>query len=390
MKVLHVVPSLASGFGGPSTAAIELCRELVKQGLDVSIFTTDADIKGRLRVKLNTVVDIDGIKVIYFPVQFFQKYKFSLPLAKALRERIPFFDIIHIHSLFQFSTCIASYYCRKYQRPYIIRPLGHLDPFLLKRHRFRKFIYMSMFERKNLKHSSLIHFTTESERRLALSAGIEYPSFVVPMGIDLKRFSRLPLQDSFRLRYPELKNKKILLFLGRINFKKGLDILVRAFAYLLTERDDVHLVIAGPDDEGYSKKIKKFLKKEDILDMTTFTGMLLGEDKLAAFRDSEIFALPSYSENFGLSVVEAMACGTPAVISNKVGIYKELEENRAGLIVETDPESLLEGIQTLLDDEALRIKIAENGKKFVKEYFDIEKIAGSVIEIYRKVVCKRY
>jgi glycosyltransferase involved in cell wall biosynthesis len=389
MRILQIIPSLAFSHGGPTFAVIELSCKLINKGEEVTIFTTDADIKGRLNVPLNTPINIDGIKVFYFPIQYLKYYRFSLPLVTALRKNIPFYDLIHIHSLFQFSTLAASYYCQKYHKPYIIRPLGQLEPYALKRHYLKKKLYLFFFEFKNLERATAVHFTTEEEKKNFLKLGIRANSFVLPLGIDLDKFKRLPEYGNFRERYPELKDKKLILFLSRINFKKGLDILVKAFAKLCRDRDDIHLVIAGPDSEGYGKRVKKWLKNEGLLNRTTFTGMLLGKEKLAAFRDSDIFVLPSYSENFGLAVVEAMACGLPVVISNKVGIHREIQENNAGIVVECNVESLYQGIKFVLDNKDYTRQLSMNGKRLVADYYDIDKVINKMLEIYREIVERR-
>jgi len=134
-----------------------------------------------------------------------------------------------------------------------------------------------------------------------------------------------------------------------------------------------------------SKEIKQQLNEFSLLDKVLFTGMLNGDEKLAAFVDAELFVLPSYSENFGMAVVEALACGTPVVISNKVGICREIELNRAGIVVETDPKSLFIGIKTLLDNEELRREVAKNGRRLVEEYYDIDKVADKMIKTYQEV-----
>ena len=385
MKILQVIPSLAAGFGGPKNAVLGLSSALVREGQDVTIYTTDADVKGRLEVPLETPVEIQNIKTVYFPVQYIRHYKFSLPLARALRRNIPCFDIVHIHSLFQFSTLAAAYYCRKYHKPYLIRPLGQLDPFLLKRHFLYKKPYLYLFERRNLDGAAAIHFTSEEEKRLAKDLGLRSRSVVVGLGLDLNEFNDLPEYGTFRRNYPELKNKKIILFLSRVNFKKGLDILVKAFANIARKRKDVSLVIAGPDNEGYGKKVKQWLNKEGVSNLALFTGMLLGKDKLAAFRDSDVFVLPSYSENFGLAVIEAMACGLPVVISSKINISVDIMKAGAGLIVDTDYLQLSGALERLLDESQLRKEIISKAEQLIRLKFSWFNIARDMVKIYQSI-----
>ncbi|HTZ10861.1 MAG TPA: glycosyltransferase [Candidatus Margulisiibacteriota bacterium] len=385
MKILQVIPSLARGFGGPTEAILDLSFNLAKSGEEVTIFTTNADVKGVLRVPLGVPVELQKVRIFYFPIQYLKHYKFSLGLAKALQNAVPGFDIVHIHSLFQFSTLAASYYCRKYNKPYIIRPLGQLDPYLLKRNSLLKNLYISLFERRNLEGSSAVHFTTEAERLFSRKAGLEFKDFVLGIGIDITKFQGFSGSAYLRARYPYLKNSKIILFLSRINFKKGLDILIEAFARLSRVRQDVHLVIAGPDNEGYGEKVRRWIKEEGIDSRVTFTGMLEGDDKLSALKESDIFVLPSYSENFGIAAVEAMASGLPAIISDKVGISGEVRDELAGIVIDPSALSLYEAMESLFRDPNLKQEIALKGKKMAEEHYAAEKIARRMIERYNEI-----
>jgi len=386
MKVLQVVSSLAAGFGGPSTAVWELCRELARQGEDVTIFTTDADTVGRMKIGLDTPVAIDRVKIFYFPLQGMSNYKFSFPLARALKEMTGLFDIIHIHALFQFSTLVASYYCRRYNKPYIITPHGHLDPFNFKKRPWVKYTYLSLFDSFSLKKASAIHFTSEGEKQSAINLGFNLSSVVIPLGINPEDFYQLPEYGSFRSKYPLLKDKKLILFLSRIHAKKGLDILTEAFGKLLEERDDIYLVIAGPDCDNYADKVKGWLSRKSALSRVIFTGMLFGRDKLALFRDSDIFVLPSYSENFSLATVEAMACGLPVVVSDKVNIASEISGAGAGLVIATDHRQLASALRRLLDEAKLRQELGSRARELVKDRFTWENNTKALVKFYQSIV----
>jgi glycosyltransferase involved in cell wall biosynthesis len=386
MKILQVVPSLAAGFGGPSTAVWELCRELTKQGEEITIFTTDADTAGRSKPGLAMPIVLERMKVFYFALQGMSNYKFSFPLAQALKEQASLFDIIHIHALFQFSTSVAAYYCRRYKRPYIITPHGHLDPFNFRKKSWVKYAYLSLFEAANLKNASAIHFTCEAERRSAINLGFNPPSAVIPLGINPEDFYQLPEYGNFRSKHPLLKDKKIILFLSRIHPKKGLDRLAAAFGELIKEREDIYLVIAGPDSDNYSNKVKGWLAKKSALSRVIFTGMLFGQDKLALFRDSDIFVLPSYSENFSLATVEAMACGLPVVVSDKVNIASEISEAGAGLVVGTDQEQLVAALRRLLGEVQLRQELASKAKELVKQRFTWEVNTRALVKLYKSII----
>jgi glycosyltransferase involved in cell wall biosynthesis len=253
----------------------------------------------------------------------------------------------------------------------------------------KKIFYYNIIAKYYIKRASAIHFTTQDEKENAINfLKLRNKTIVVPIGFDLSCTKELPPKGSFKDRYTVLKDKKYLLFLGRINIKKGLDILVESFGEITKEYSDLYLVIVGANEgsQGYEEEIKRRLRDAGLSGRTIFTGMLTGRDKLEAFVDADVFVLPSYSENFGMAVVEAMACGIPVVISDKVGIHREVERNRAGIIVKTNPDSLSRGIRSLLDNEKLKREVCTNGRKMVEEYYDIDKVADMVIKAYREII----
>jgi len=387
MKILQVIPSLDPGFGGPTYATLGMAMALAKAGQEVSIYTTDAGVKSWHSVRPFAASDLKGVELRYFPFQILRHYKFSYPLASALSRGIPAFNIVHVHSLFQFSTLAASFYCRKYKKPYMLRPLGQLDPYLLKRHAALKGIYMSLFENRNINTCSALHFTAEREKELACGfLPKTAKALVIPLGISGDEFGKPIAYGLFRKKYPALEGKQIILFLGRISFKKGLDILIKAFADVSRKRKGVALVIAGPDDEGFGRKVKSWVKKEGLQDDVVFTGMLRGQERLAAMKDSDVFVLASYSENFGLAVIEALAMGLSVVISDKVNIYKEIEQANAGVIVRNDPAQLSSAIMKLLEGEDLRRQLAANGRRLVRERFDWDIVAAQLIAAYKEIL----
>lgn len=388
MRILHVIPSLAMRHGGPPKAAQELCRELAYLGHDVTIYTTNLDGTQRLEVPVDQPIrGDDGVIRWYFATQPSGLYGVSMSFIRALRRNIRNFDVVHIHTLYRFTSTVAAHYCRRYGVPYILRPHGTLDPFLFRRHRLRKRIYESLFEIRNLRSAAAVHFTANEEMRLAQSLGLHFRGIVVPLGVDVETpTDRDQLRNNFYHDFPETRGKRVILFLSRLNFKKGLDLLAKAFGSVARVHPDVHLFLAGPDDEGYGKKVRQWLDDEDALPRTTFAGMLSGERKAAAIAAAEMLVLPSYSENFGFAVVEALAAGVPAIISNKVNIWREVNDAGAGLVVNCDAEELARAISTLLGDAELRRSLANAGKLLVAEKFTWPGVAAKMIAVYREVI----
>jgi glycosyltransferase involved in cell wall biosynthesis len=388
MRILHVISSLAPRYGGPSKAVVEMCRELRRRGEKVEIYTTNIDLDGYLDVPLKQAVEADGVRTTYFPVEALNFYKISRPLARALRSSIPNFDVVHLHSLYQFPASIAAYYCRRYAVPYIVRPHGTLDPFLYRRHRMRKWAYEILWERRNLAAAAAVHFTADEEMELAGSLGLRFHGVVVPLGVDFE----MPPVSACRLAdlWPETAGKKVILFLGRINFKKGLDIVARAFGAVARNRNDVHLLLAGPDSEGYGSRVRVWLKEEGVLHKATFAGMLVGQRKGVALAQSAMFLLPSYTENFGIAVVEAMAARLPVVISNKVNIWREVSRGGAGIIVDPEANATTDAINLLLDDLPMAARMGERGSRLAREYFTWEAAGSKLVELYRNLMSPRF
>lgn len=385
MKILHVIANLAPRYGGPSQACRHMAAAMAARGHAVSIHTTNLDGPLVLDVPTDRPVVEDGVAIHYFPIQTPRFWGTSWPLARGLKRTIPGQDIVHIHSLYLFHDWVAGHYCRAAGTPYLIRPHGTLDPYLHRRHRWRKSVMDVAFQNRVLRHAAAIHYTTDEEMTLAAPFAQGAPGVVVPNGLDMAAYECLPARGAFRARHPEIGGKTIVLFFGRLNFKKGLDILVRAFAAVARQRDDVHLVIAGPDD-GMKAKTVGWLAEAGITGNTTFTGMLLGDDKMALLADCDLFVLPSHSENFGIAVVEAMASGLPVVVSDKVNIWREVVAAKAGVVAPPEAEAFSREMSAILNDPAKRQTLSANARAFARARYDWTAIAERLEAVYTDAI----
>lgn len=399
MKILQVISTLAPRYGGPSFACPELSRELVTQGHEVSIYTTNVDGSAHLDVPVDRPVVSDGVRIHHFQGRNLPgKFIVSSTLWRALRDTVAQFDIAHIWSVYGFSNTAAAYWCRKRAVPYLAFPHGSLDPFLRRQNRPRKWLYTKLFSERDYRKATGIMFTSAEELRLASDwSGLAAPSdpqakmpehIIAYTGIG-SEWLQEPDSDAgkrFREKHPELKNRRLIVYLGRINFKKGLDILARAFAKIARDRHDLHLVIAGPDSQGYELKVREWLSKGEVLAKTTFTGILSGSDRFAVLQEAEVFALPSYTENFGQAVFEAMASGAPVVISDRVNVWPEVSKADAGLIVPCDVDATAKAIQTLLDDPARGRQMGANGRRWVIENLSWSIVTTRIADAYAKLV----
>ena len=301
MRILHVVPTYAPAWkhGGPIRAVHGLCKALVARGHAVSVFTTDVDTGGAVPAT-GEAVPLDGVAVHYFPVRLRRLYD-SPAMARALRERIGAFDLVHLHSVFLRPTALAARAAERAGVPYLVAPRGMLVPDLIRRRgRLRKALWLRLVERRTLAKAAGLHATSALEAEEAGRLGMPLPRiFVVPNGVEAEAYDpELPVSSSVRAM---IVGAPFLLFLGRLSWKKGLDRLIPA----LTRTPEVALAVAGNDEEGIRPQLAALAAEHGVSDRVTFLGEVGGNDKAALLHQTVALVLPSYSENFGNSALEA-------------------------------------------------------------------------------------
>ncbi len=386
MRVLHIV-GFYPEIGGPYTVVKNLLLKLVEKGVDVKVLSP--------LPKNYNKKKIEFIKTLPFPVEYVEEQlpryiwpSFSLKFFKKINEEAKRYDLFHSAMIFDFYNLPLLLQ----KTPFICSPHGTLmqEAYKMKLFkRVKKDVFIKLVGKRILEKAKFMHLITEEEKRHFLQF---FPEFegkirVVPNGLILSEFEADLAKEDLVKKYPYLKEKKIILFLSRINWKKGLDLLIPAFAKLYSKMKDVHLIIAGKDDgDGYENKVKEWVKKYNLNDSVTFTGLVTGNDKITLLYGSDIFVLPSYSEGLPTAVLEAMAVGLPIVITDKCGITDEVVNNNTGLIVQTNIESVYEGMKKLLENESLRKTISENGRRLAREYYNIEKVVDKMIEMYEEAL----
>ena len=390
MRILHITPYYFPAFkyGGPAISIHIMNKALIKKGIKIDVMTTNANLGNRNDLITNEWIELEGIRIKYFPYYFKDNYTFSPQMFLAILKEIKNYDVVHITMLWHFQALAGSIGSLLYKKPYIICPAGALSEESINlKSRHIKTLYLNLIAKNYLTKASILLYNSEDEKKDANNLfKFQNKSVVIPCGVNLGEYKQLPAKGAFKNKYPILRDKKYILFLSRIHRKKGLDILIDAFRMLVKEDNDLFLVIAGPDNDNYKREVQNKLKENSLLEKTLFPGVLSGIDKLSAYADASVYVLSSYSENFALTVIEALACGTPVVISNKVGIWEIIEKNNAGVVVDLNPKNIYKGITKLLDNPNLGEQIVRNGRKLIEEKYDIDIVANMMIDTYRKLL----
>ncbi len=407
MRILHVVPSYypAVRYGGPIVSVHGLCKALVQRGHDVHVFTTNVDGNGESKVPVGLPVELDGVKVWYFPVLAVKDVPAVAALARrlywsprmgcSLRQQISSFDVVHTHSVFLWPTWAAARVASQHMIPYVLAPRGMLVADLIRRKsRLVKTAWLRLIERSNVENAAAIHVTSRIEGDDLAQFGMRLPPLrIVPNGVDA-----VPADRGDGGAAPDIAalatRQRYLLFIGRINWKKGLDRLIPAMALLTTQlaaqETDLQLLIAGNDEEAYQPVLEALAQQHGVSEKIRFIGPAYGSDKQALLRGATALVVPSYSENFGNVVLEAMATGCPVVVTPEMGVADLVRESGAGIVVNGDPASLAAGIARLLSEpESLR-NMAERGKAMVAQRYGWDTVAQQMEDVYRECVIDRH
>ncbi|MCD8486411.1 MAG: hormogonium polysaccharide biosynthesis glycosyltransferase HpsP [Desertifilum sp.] len=387
MRVLQIVPSISLVYGGPSQMVLGLSAALAKAGAEVTILTTDSNGdtgQAPLDVPLDRPVEQDGYFIRYFRCSPFRRYKFSIDLLRWLAQHSQEFDIAHIHALFSPVSSAAAAVARSRKLPYLMRPLGTLDPADLQKKRQLKQVYAALIEKGNLAGAQAIHFTSSQEAKVSDRFGTKTKDVVIPLGVQLPEVT--PGMAKSKLGLPE--DVPSLLYMSRIDPKKGLDLLIPALERLLEEGVSFHFVLAGgnPQDPAYEEQIKQRVRESTLGKVTTIPGFVKGELKAALLQDADLFVLPSYYENFGIAVAEAIASATPVVISQGVYIWEDIQKAEAGWVCESEVNSLKNTLREALGNAQERRRRGEKGKQYAQAHYSWSAIALATLATYQQLL----
>ncbi|MEM8615102.1 MAG: hormogonium polysaccharide biosynthesis glycosyltransferase HpsP [Cyanobacteria bacterium P01_H01_bin.105] len=393
LNILQIVPSISLVYGGPSQMVRGLSRALARQDAQVTVLTTDSngdEGQAPLEVPLKEPIETDGYRTIYFRCAPFRRYKFSLPLLQWLSRHGADYDIAHIHALFSPVTSAAATVARLQKLPYILRPLGTLDPADLAKKKQFKQLYAALLERPNIKGAAALHFTSEQEAKVSERFGVSTRDVVLPLGVELPTFtcSDADAQQQIRQRYSIPDGVPIVLFMSRIDPKKGLDLLLPALESLQQSGKQFHFVMSGgnPQDQGYVNRIKQQINNSVLQDCTTLTGFVSGDLKTQILQAADLFVLPSYYENFGIAVAEAMMAGKPVIISDQVHIWRDIKTSQSGWVTQCKQPALVQSLAEAFNNPAERHQRGENGRLFAQGNYGWDAIATRMLATYHQLL----
>ena len=389
MNILHIVPYFypAWAYGGTPKVVFELCRELVRKGHNVTVYTTDVFNKNSRQSTNCIEAEVEGIKIKYFKnisnsLAFNQKVFISPAISKALKKNLKQFDMVHLHEFRTLQNAAAYKYLTKYKIPYVLSAHGSVLRLMGKE--FLKMLFDKSIGFKILKSAKRVIAVSNIEVEQYIKMGVERDRIsLIPNGINISEFENADkVKGNFRRAY-KLSDKKILLFIGRLNAIKGIDFLLNTFAILTKDIKDTILVIAGPDD-GYKSEIESRINLLKINDKVLLIDGLYGEDKISAMKDADMFIYPSRHEIFGIAPLEALICGTPVIVTENCGCADFLREANGGIVVKyQDISGLLDSIQNILDKKEEAKKLASNGMELVQRQFNWNEITKDMIKLYK-------
>lgn len=379
MKILRVLFSADSKLGGVVEAVRLQQAPLNELGVDVEIVSCDSPdssfLNGSLPVRM-LGPSVTG-------------YGFTAHLVPWLRTNAARFDAVIVEGIWQYHSFAVWRALSDSSTPYYVFTHGMLDPWFKrtypKKH-LKKWFYWPWAEYRVLRDARAVIFTCEEERLLARQSFWLYVAneVIATLGTSSPPNNDLDLKQSFLMSYPELQGKRIVLFLSRIHEKKGCDLLLEAFARVAGQDEELHLVMAGPNQTGWAASLQAQAERLGITHRITWPGMLHGDVKWGAFYAADVFCLPSHQENFGIVVAEALACGKPVLISNKVNIWREIESDKSGFIAEDSVEGTEANLEQWLALSTPEYEaMCSRAKQSFISRFQVRRAAERLIEIIK-------
>jgi len=372
--------------GGPPRVAARLAAAQAKAGHGVTIVSYDGGDGNVATAEMSATIPYsDQVRSIYVPVGGRLESIFAWEAKRVLSGLVAEADVVHLHGVWYSILLAAAEEARRRGRPYFVQPNGMLDPWALEQRALKKRIGLMLAFRKMLNRSAGLVLGNEEERRLIAELNLKAPSVVVPLnGMFPEEVSVLPGAEAIGKRFPQLRGRRFILFLGRFHYKKGVDHLAEAFALFAKGNSEVDLVMVGVDD-GAEGDFRERIARHGLTERVHMLGPLHGKAKWEAFSAASCFALPSHQEGFSIAITEALACGVPVVITKNCH-FGEVAEAGAGCVVELDDEAIAGAFGKILNDEDVRRSMSAAARELVATRFSCHTMGRMVLDAYERAL----
>jgi glycosyltransferase involved in cell wall biosynthesis len=390
-RILHVIPYMHPRAGGPPVVVENFVREASRRGHQSEIISTPLFCDGN---ESSLLEQLNGLAPTTFLSGSRPFFLLDPTANRQIAEGIRTANIVHVHTLWNPINSLVRQECARQRRPYVLMPHGMLDPHSLTVKRWRKALYLWAIEQKNISSAQRLIYTTPEEARLAATTISCVPKgVVIPLGADAPSESE-NLASGFLEKFPKARGRRQLLFLGRLDFKKGLDRILKILPSVVKIFSDVLLTIAGDGALKFEEALARTISCRGLEKSVLRTGRLEGALKWGAYASADLFLLPSRQENFALTVAEAMQMGVPVIISNKVNTWPYVEEAHAGLVLDEDEiENRLENaLLWLLAAPAEMQLMGRSGQNYARKNLTWARATTCLLKCYDDVLalCHRH
>jgi glycosyltransferase involved in cell wall biosynthesis len=384
MNIVQYLPFLRLEDGGIVRFVLDISAALAGAGVPVKIITLDA-----MDAPPAWIEEGANPKIVVLPEPIARLGRLTAANLRAVRAELSESSIVHLHTPWFPSNVQVAKLAASARVRYVVSPHGSLDRWSMRQKRLKKLVYLGLFGRSLLTRAAAIHFTADDERDQAGEVLQNLRSMVAPCLVDLTSYYQLPGREHARRELSCLSaDRPNILFLSRLHPKKGVELLLHAMIALTARNLRLNLIVAGPEDPavaGYELHLRQMAAKLGVAASVHFIGMIKGELKISLSQASDLYILPTYQENFGIALVEAMACGTPVITTKNVDTWRELQQGGEVYITDTDPGSIADTIEEALSDRGALTQRGERGRRWVLDYLEMSKVTNSYLDIYKKV-----
>jgi len=381
-RIAHVTPSVDPTAGGPANVIVRLAAAQAALGHEVTVVSKLAPSRRDIfQAASGNIPHFRQVRLLLAPWTSYVAGWFGHRAMPIFESLFPSIDIVHIHGVWEPMLVTAAATAHRFNIPYVVRPCGVLDPWSLRQQRLKKKLALALTHRKMLNQAALIHTLNSEEHQLIEPLGLQAPRTIIPNGVFLDEVDDTPSDHKLFERFPDLRTHPYILFLGRLHYKKGLDILAEAFARIAPRHPEVHLLVAGPDG-GAQEGFLRMIHRHQLEPRVHLAGPLVGSAKFTAYRGATCFCLPSRQEGFSLSITEALALRVPVAISQDCH-FPQVQQVGAGRIFPLQAADAAQALHEILEASPhAQRRMGDAGRAYVEAHLTWERVAAQTIEAY--------